>query len=76
MDKQLHQLFNQVQALPVSRILHFIVRLRDPDADTERSVQAFKHKCLRRLLLISFLDHKTNKYVWNMTAARVGPQTP
>ena len=45
-------------------------------ADTERRIQAFEHKCLRRLLHISYLEHKTNEYVRNTTSALVGPQEP
>ena len=45
-------------------------------ADTERRIQAFEHKCLRRLLRISYTKHETNEYVRNMTATLVGPQEP
>ncbi|KAH3746887.1 hypothetical protein DPMN_181304 [Dreissena polymorpha] len=31
---------------------------------------------LRRLIRISYMEHKTNEYVRNMTAIRVGPQEP
>ncbi|KAH3818398.1 hypothetical protein DPMN_120008 [Dreissena polymorpha] len=44
--------------------------------DTKRRLQAFEHKCKRRLLRISYTDRYTNKYVRNMTAALIGPQEP
>ncbi|KAH3782114.1 hypothetical protein DPMN_160025 [Dreissena polymorpha] len=34
-----------------------------------------EHECIKRLLCISYTqEHKTNKYVRNMTKALVGPQ--
>jgi hypothetical protein len=45
-------------------------------ADTERRIQAFEYKCLRRLLRISYLEHKTNQFVRNTVSALVGPQEP
>ncbi|KAH3822286.1 hypothetical protein DPMN_124060 [Dreissena polymorpha] len=35
-----------------------------------------QHKCLQRLLLISYTELKINKYVRNITATLVGPQEP
>ena len=45
-------------------------------ADTERRIQAFEYKCLRRLLRISYLEHKTNQFVRDTVSALVGPQEP
>ncbi|XP_076456851.1 uncharacterized protein LOC143291108 [Babylonia areolata] len=45
-------------------------------AETERRIQAFKTKCLRRLLHISYKKHKTNDYVRNLVSNLVGPQEP
>jgi hypothetical protein len=45
-------------------------------ADTERRIQAFENKCLRRLLRISYLEHKTNQFVQDTVSAFVGPQEP
>ena len=33
-------------------------------ADTERRIQAFEFKCLRRILGISYKDRRTNDFVW------------
>lgn len=43
-------------------------------AETERRIQAFEHKCLRRLLRISYKDHKTNDFVRSTVTTMVGPQ--
>ena len=43
-------------------------------ADTERRIQAFESKCMRRLLGISYKEHKTNEYVWQTVESLVGPQ--
>ena len=45
-------------------------------AETEKRIQAFEMKCLRRLLRISYMDHKTNDYVRAMVYIKVGPQEP
>ena len=45
-------------------------------AETERRIQAFEMKCLRRLLRISYLEHKTNDYVRSLVSSYVGPQEP
>ena len=45
-------------------------------ADTERRIQAFEYKCWRRLLKISYREHKTNDFVKNMVESFVGPQEP
>ena len=42
--------------------------------DFEKRIQAFKTICLRKLLRISYLEHKTNDWVWNKINFLVGPQ--
>ena len=32
-------------------------------ADSEKKIQAFKTKCLRKFLCISYLEHKNNNWV-------------
>ncbi|KAH3733826.1 hypothetical protein DPMN_040263 [Dreissena polymorpha] len=61
--EQSHQLRHQIQSLQVPRSLH-----RTLHADTES--MTFEHKCIRRLHRISYMEHKTNEYVRNMTATR------
>ena len=36
-----------------------------PCLQTEKRIQAFETKCLRKLLRISYLDYKTNDSAWN-----------
>lgn len=43
-------------------------------AESERKIQAFENKCLRRLLGISYLEHKSNKYVHDKIRDLVGQQ--
>ena len=45
-------------------------------AGTEKRIQAFENKCLRKLLRISYRDHVTNESVREMVVAYVGPQEP
>ena len=45
-------------------------------ADSEKRIQAFKNKCLRKLLCISYLEHKTNDWVQSKINFLVGPQEP
>ena len=45
-------------------------------ADSEKRTQAFKTKCLRKLLCISSLEHKTNDWVQSKINFLVGPQKP
>ena len=40
-------------------------------ADSKTRIQAFKTKCLRKLLRISYLEHKTNDWVWSKTNSLV-----
>ena len=34
-------------------------------AVTENKLQAFENKCMRKILRISYMEHKTNEYVWD-----------
>ena len=43
-------------------------------AETERRIQTFENKCLRKLLRITYMEHKTNEYVHNKIKILVGPQ--
>ena len=47
-----------------------------PMADTEKRIQAFKMKCMRKLLRISYLERKTNKFVRARVQSFVGPREP
>ena len=44
--------------------------------DSEKRIKAFKAKCMRKLLCISYLDHKTNDWVQSKINFLVGPQEP
>ena len=44
--------------------------------ETKRRIQAFENKCLRKLLHISYWEHKTNEYVQNKAKSLVGQQEP
>ena len=45
-------------------------------AALEKKIQAFENKCLRKLLQISWTEHKTNNYVWSKIESLAGPQEP
>ena len=45
-------------------------------AEAERRIQAFKNKCLRKLLYIFYWEHKTNEYVWNKAESLLRWQEP
>ena len=45
-------------------------------ADSEKRIQAFKTKCMRKLLCISYLEHTTNDRVRSKINFLVGPQEP
>ena len=45
-------------------------------AALEKKIQAFENKCLRKLLQISWTEHKTNNYVWSKIEGLAGPQEP
>ena len=42
-------------------------------AETTKKIQAFENKCLRRLLGISWKDHKTNEHVHDQVTLLAGP---
>jgi hypothetical protein len=42
----------------------------------EKRVQAFEMKSMRKLLRISYIEHRTNEYVRSKVASLVGPQEP
>ena len=43
-------------------------------AATESKLQAFENKCMRKILQISYLEHKTNEYVWERINSFAGHQ--
>ena len=43
-------------------------------AETERRIQAFEFKCLRRKLRISYTTQRTNKSVWEEVTKETGSQ--
>ena len=45
-------------------------------AETEKRIQAFEFKCLRKLLRISYMEHKTNEYVRSRVTFLAGPHEP
>ena len=45
-------------------------------ADSDKRIQAFKTKCLRKLLHISHLEYKTNDWVRSKINSLVAPQEP
>ena len=45
-------------------------------ADSEKKIQSFEMKCMRKLLNISYRDHKTNDFVRMKINNLVGPQEP
>lgn len=56
---------------------HHAVWLGNVDlAHQERKIQVFETKCFRRLLRVSYKEHKTNEYVCNVIASLVSSQEP
>ena len=45
-------------------------------ANLKRRIQAFEHKCLRKLLRISYTEQKTNEYVRMLVTILAGCQEP
>ena len=45
-------------------------------ADWKKRMQALETKCMRKLLRISYLEHKTNDWVRSKISFPVGPQEP
>ncbi|GFS00135.1 endonuclease-reverse transcriptase [Elysia marginata] len=70
--KAKHKLFRSL----VSSILTYGCETWTLLADTERRIQAFENKCLRKLLRISYKDHLTNESVRELVVAYVDPQEP
>ena len=48
----------------------------DQSTDSEKRIQAFETKCLRKLLRISYLEHKTNDWVQSKINFLVDLQEP
>lgn len=42
-------------------------------AETERKLQAFEAKCLRRMLCVSEKEHNSNEYIRSVIEKHVGP---
>ncbi|GFR80155.1 endonuclease-reverse transcriptase [Elysia marginata] len=70
--KAKHKLFRSL----VSSILTYGCETWTLLADTERRIQVFENKCLRKLLPISYKDQVTNESVREVVVAYVGPQEP
>ncbi|GFS01436.1 endonuclease-reverse transcriptase [Elysia marginata] len=70
--KAKHKLFRSL----VSSILTYGCKTWTLLADTERRIQAFENKCLRKLLRISYKEHETNESVRELVVAYVGLQEP
>ncbi|GFR78972.1 hypothetical protein ElyMa_004008700 [Elysia marginata] len=70
--KAKHKLFRSL----VSSILTYGCETWTLLADTERRIQVFENKCLRKLLRISYKDHVTNESVRELVFAYVGQQEP
>ena len=67
--------FRLYKSLVVS-ILLYRCESRTLLADTEKRLQAFENKCMRKLLQISYTEHRTNEEVWDSVALCVGIQEP
>ena len=76
MAVQHYKLCKQVESLQVSCHLHPPLWLwnMDPACWLKKRIQAIKTKCIRKLLCISYLEHKTNDRVQSKTNFLVGPQ--
>ena len=61
---------------PVTSILFYGCETWTPLADSEKRIQAFETKCPRKLLRISYLEHRTNDWVQSNVSFLVGPQEP
>ena len=56
------------------RALPYGCESRALTADLETLIQAFENKCYRRMLGMSYREHKTNEYVWQQVSILAGPQ--
>lgn len=65
--------FKLCKALVVSVVL-YVCQTWTPTAETEKKIQAFENKCLRKLLRVSWTEHRTNEYVRNRIKNLVRPQ--
>ena len=72
---QLHSRFKLYQSL-VTSILLIGYETWTLLAHSKKRIQAFETKCMRKLLCISYLEHKTNKWVRREINFLVGPQEP
>jgi len=43
-------------------------------AETERKLQAFEYRCLRKILRVPYTAHSTNKSIWDEVTQAVRPQ--
>ena len=60
----------------VTSILLYGCETWTPLADSVKRIQAFETKCLRKLLRVFYLEHKTNNWVRSKINLLVGPQEP
>ena len=60
----------------VTALLFYGCSTRTLLADSEKRIQAFETKCLRKPLRICYLERKTNDWVRSMVNFLVGPQEP
>ena len=61
---------------PVTSILLYGSETWTLLADSQERIQAFETKCMKKLLCIFNLMHKTNDWVWSKINLFVGPQEP
>ena len=76
---QHHQLCQQVQALQVLSPPSSSVVKHRPCLLTlkkKKKLQVFETKCMRKLLRISYLEHKTNNWVRSKISFLVSPREP
>ena len=59
----------------IAELTHLAV-LQTLVAKTLNRIQAFEMKCTRKLLRISYLEHRTNEYVRNTVDIIVGAREP
>ena len=75
---QHHQLHKQFQALQFFCHPHpsLCCKTWTLLASYEKGTEAFETKCMRKLLRVSYLEHKTNDWVRSKINFFVGPQEP
>ena len=76
MAEQFHKLCKQIQVVKVfvTSILFYGYETWTLLADSEKRIQAFETKCLRKLLCISYKEHKIKDWVQSKINSLVGPQ--